>query len=262
MSSFMMTGITDPGCVRDINEDAYLISTENRLAVLADGMGGHLAGEIASAIAVEVVTRELARVIERLATRPEGSELPSITGALATAIVAANQAIIEAARVKPGCEGLGTTVVVALLYGGKLYAGHVGDSRLYRLRGGTLTQLTEDHSMVQEMIRRGFITPEEARTSASKNLVTRALGVEAQVEPDVAEHDCDREDLYFLCSDGVTDVLTDSEIESVLSQRVADPEHALQRMVDEVNRRGGPDNITAILIRVGHHAGRAAGMHS
>lgn len=258
----MMTGITDPGCVRDMNEDAYLISTENRLAVLADGMGGHLAGEVASAIAVEVVTRELGRVIERLTHRPEGSEIPSITGALATAIVAANRAIFQAAREKPECEGMGTTVVVALLYGGKLYAGHVGDSRLYRLRAGALTQLTEDHSMVQEMIRRGFITPEEARVSASKNLVTRALGVEPQVEPDVAEYECDTDDLFLLCSDGVTDVLTDAEIESALAPRLADPEHALARMVEEVNRRGGPDNITAILIRVGNGGEPAAAMNS
>lgn len=251
MTSFVMTGITDPGRVRDINEDAYLVSPESRLAVLADGMGGHLAGEVASAMAVEIVTRELTRFIERLRACPEGSDRPSLAGALATTIDTANRAILEAARDRPECQGMGTTIVVTVMIEGKIYVAHVGDSRLYRLRDGALAQLTEDHSMVQELLRRGFLTPDEARTSSNKNLVTRALGVDMEVQPDITAFDCEAGDLYLLCTDGVTDVLADADIETALRLRAADPDHALRRLVEEANQRGGPDNITAVLVRAG-----------
>lgn len=238
MSNLTMAGLTHPGQVRDRNEDAYLIRPESGLAVLADGMGGHQAGEVASAMAVDLITQH---ILETDAESP--------TAAILQAIHIANEAILEAARSKPEYAGMGTTVVVAQFHGNKLSIVHVGDSRLYLYRGGRLTQITQDHSMVQELLNRGLITEEEARTSANKNLVTRALGVDTAVQPDITEQNFRKEDIYLLCSDGLTDVLTDAEIERILMQHRLTLDEAAQQMVEEVNARGGPDNVSVVLVR-------------
>lgn len=144
---------------------------------------------------------------------------------------------------------MGTTVVVAAFRASKLYVAHVGDSRLYRLRENTLSRLTEDHSMVQELLRQGLITPEEARTSSTRNLVTRALGVDATVRPDVQEYSVQTGDVYLLCSDGLNDVLTDGDIQRMLIDYGANLEETIQKMVMVVNAKGGPDNVSVVAIR-------------
>ncbi len=245
-----MTGITDPGIMRDHNEDALVLRRENGLAVLADGMGGHQAGEVASAMAVDIIERSIGSALDGLAAqRPP--ERRAIKAMVTEAIQQANAAIHGQASSRAECGGMGTTVVVALFSGNRVCIGHVGDSRLYRYRAGHLEQLTEDHSMVQELLRRGLLTPEEARTSTNKNLVTRALGVEPQVQVDINEQGTQKDDVYLLCSDGLSDVLSDSDIELLLRTFGGNLEDAARQMVTEANSKGGPDNISVILIHTG-----------
>ncbi len=251
-----MTGLSDAGILRARNEDCYLIDPDQGLAILADGMGGHLAGEVASAMAVEVIHRSLNEV---LAQAPEKKTrgAPSFEAeALWQAVERANRAIYDASHERPECHGMGTTVVVALVRGNKLYSAHVGDSRLYRQRRGKLAQLTEDHSLVQEMLRDGLISAEQARTSANRNLVTRALGVDPSVQADVGEQTVRKGDVYLLCSDGLSDVVPDVEIERTLMVHDGDFAAAARDMVAQANVRGGPDNISVVLIDVGEAAKR------
>jgi len=251
MSSFEMIGLTDTGMVRDHNEDCFLIVPESGIAILADGMGGHLAGEVASTMAVDQVIQHLlqafaeARKNRRLS--PDGRSLES--RALVEAIKTANAVIHAASLAKPEQAGMGTTIVAVTFNDRRLTVAHVGDSRLYRYRYGALTPVTEDHSMVQELLRRGLITPEEARTSVNRNLVTRALGVDPAVEVDVNEQTFEDGDVYLLCSDGLNDVLTDEEIAAKLAESGGDLTAAARQMIAEVNARGGPDNVSIVLIR-------------
>lgn len=251
MSGLVMTGRTDTGMVREHNEDCFLIVPESGIAMLADGMGGHLAGEVASAMAVDQVTHYLLNTFAqaRQAKVPAGDGDSFEAAALVAAIKTANTAIHDASHAKPEQAGMGTTIVVAAFHDHLLTVAHVGDSRLYRYRNGELTQVTEDHSMVQELLRRGLITPEEARTSVNRNLVTRALGVDPVVEVDVREQTFEDGDTYLLCSDGLNDVLTDEEIAAMLAQHGDSLETATQQMIAEVNARGGPDNVSVVLVR-------------
>jgi len=248
MSSLVMTGRTDPGMVREHNEDCFVIVPESGVAVLADGMGGHLAGEVASAMAIDQVTQYLLHAFSR-GQGPTGNGAPPVPELLVDAIKAANTAIHQASMSRPEQAGMGTTIVAAVFNGDHLTVAHVGDSRLYRYRDGRLEQITEDHSMVQELLRRGLITPEEARTSVNKNLVTRALGVDPVVEVDVRETDLAKGDLYLLCSDGLNDVLTDEEIAAQIAGHPNDLDAAARSMIQQVNERGGPDNVSIVLIR-------------
>lgn len=234
----MMTGLTDPGRMREGNEDCIATHPDMGLAILADGMGGHLAGEVASRMAVDVVARHFAAA--PAAAADAGS-------AIADAIRAANLAIYEAARAKPECAGMGSTIVVVFFAAGRVWVGHVGDSRLYRLRAGALEQLTQDHSVIQELVNRGLFTLEEARQTVAKNLVTRALGVEAGIAPDVSGQATQPGDMYLLCSDGLNEVLTDPEIAAALTQPATELAVTARRLVDLANERGGPDNISVIL---------------
>lgn len=249
MSGLIMTGRTDTGMVREHNEDCFLIVPESGIAMLADGMGGHLAGEVASALAVDKITHHLLKAFaESRRPRAAGGQAFE-TRVLVEAIQGANAAIHQASLTKPEQSGMGTTIVVVSFHDDKLTVAHVGDSRLYRYRQQVLSQLTEDHSMVQELLRRGLISPEEARTSVNRNLVTRALGVDPAVDVDVHEEAVERGDLYLLCSDGLNDVLTDAEIGAMLAQHGADLDGAAQQLIAEVNARGGPDNVSIVLIR-------------
>jgi len=251
MNDLVMTGRTDTGMVREHNEDCFLIMPENGFALLADGMGGHLAGEVASAMAVDQVAQHLMNSLPAGKSRKKKHD-PSPDSALLTdAIKAANRAIHESSIHRPEQAGMGTTIVAVTFRNNHLTVAHVGDSRLYRYRDGQLSQVTEDHSMVQELLRRGLITPEEARTSANKNLVTRALGVDPVVEVDVREQPVEKGDLYLLCSDGLNDVLTDEEIAAVIAAS-DDLEAVTGNLVSEVNARGGPDNVSIVLVRTGH----------
>ena len=245
MNELQMAGLTDPGRVRNKNEDSIAQIPEAGLVVVADGMGGHQAGEVASKLAVDVITRHILGTLAEASAGNGAFESKMIGDALQLA----NRAIYELARQQPEYAGMGSTVVVTVFHGGKLWVGHVGDSRLYRFRDGLLEQVTLDHSVVQELVSRGLVTAEEARLSVNKNLVTRALGVDAAVVPDVGEQALNDEDIYLLCSDGLNDVLADGDIEMMLIEYGRNLEAAARRMVDIANERGGPDNISVILVR-------------
>lgn len=245
MNDLQMVGLTDPGRVRTQNEDSIAVVPEAGLVVVADGMGGHQAGEVASKLAVDVITRH---IVGTLAEAGSGSG--AFEGKMVTdAIQLANRAIYELARNQPDYAGMGSTVVVTVFHGNRLWVGHVGDSRLYRFRDGILEQVTLDHSVVQELVSRGLVTAEEARQSVNKNLVTRALGVDTMVTPDIGEQMLNDEDIYLLCSDGLNDVLADGDIEMMLTEYGRNLEAAARQMVDVANERGGPDNISVVLVR-------------
>ena len=249
MNGLEMAAITDPGVVRSNNEDCVSTDLRNGFAVLADGMGGHKAGEVAANMAIEVITRHLTDFLTKRSEAEAGQVLEPKS--LREAIQLANTAIYQVSKSRPDCAGMGSTVVVAFFYGDIICVGHVGDSRVYRLRGAELTQLTEDHSVVQELLTRGLITQEEAQTAYNKNLVTRALGIEDSVNPDVRERVFRESDLYLLCSDGLNDVLSDEIIKTILVKYGSDLDAAANSMIQEVNSRGGPDNVSVILIRTG-----------
>jgi PPM family protein phosphatase len=209
---------------------------------------------VASGMAVDVVTRHVIDVLARQSSsnkkRKAGTPAPEFK-AVDEAISLANTAIFELSQSSPNCAGMGTTIVVTLFYDDKVCIGHVGDSRLYRFRKDKLELLTEDHSLVQELVTRGLITPEEARNSANKNLVTRALGIEPAVDSHVTEQNVQDQDLYMLCSDGLNDVLPDEITAQILREHSADLQGGIIRLIKEVNARGGPDNVSVILVRTG-----------
>ena len=248
MNVLMMTGKTDTGRMRAKNEDNIAMVPEAGLAVVADGMGGHQAGEVASKLAVDVIAHHM---IEAFSNQAQPGNSAYETKALADAIQQANRAIYDQAHQQSEYAGMGSTVVVAVFNGDKLYVGHVGDSRLYRFRNGLLEQITQDHSVVQELVSRGLATAEEARLSVSKNLVTRALGVDAEVVPDISEESLQDDDIYLLCSDGLNDVLADGDIEMMLMEHRRQIDSAVDYMINTANERGGPDNISVILVRTG-----------
>lgn len=254
MVDLAIAGSTDPGMIRPNNEDRISTTPELGLAVVADGMGGHQAGEVASGMAVDVVTRHLINVFSR-DTPPADEEVADQSSvelrAVGEAIALANTAIFELAQSSPNCSGMGTTVVVTLFHEDKVCIGHVGDSRLYRYRSDTLELITEDHSLVQELVARGLITAEEARNSVNKNLVTRALGIEPTVESQLTEQTLQDQDIYLLCSDGLNDVLPDDVTAQLLKDHGSDLQAAADRLVAQVNARGGPDNVSIVLVRTG-----------
>lgn len=253
VTTLRMAAVTDPGRMRAGNEDSISTRPELGLAVLADGMGGHLAGEVASGMAVEVITRHLVNVFARngFGGGASPNDRSPETRAVDDAIQIANAAVHEASQARPECAGMGSTVVVAVFHQDKVSFGHVGDSRLYRFRAGKLEQLTKDHSVIQELVNRGLLTLAEARASIAKNLVTRALGVDPIVAADLAEQTLQEADIYLLCSDGLNDVLADADIEAHLAAHGKDLDGTARRLVDEANARGGPDNISVILVRTG-----------
>ncbi len=251
MTTVAMAGLTDAGRVRPDNEDCISFHPEIGLAVLADGMGGHQAGEVASRMAVDVMSRYCVDAFANDVRPKPGKSCGTYEGnTLLAAIQAANTAIFEMARHTPEYAGMGATVVTALIQNDKLCVAHVGDSRMYRLRDDRLEQLTRDHSVVQELLSRGLVTPEQARQSISKNLVTRALGVDAAVQVDLNVLSTRPDDLYLLCSDGLNDILADSDIQHLLVAPDADLDDIARRLVDTANSAGGPDNISVILARI------------
>lgn len=262
MITLTMAGLTDPGRVRPENEDCIGFHPEIGLAVLADGMGGHLAGEVASRIAVDVMSRHCVDAFANDA-RPKTGHAAEVyeRNTLRAAIEAANTAIFELARHTPEYAGMGATVATVLIQNDNLCVGHVGDSRVYRQRDGRLELLTQDHSVVQELLNRGLLTPEQARESISKNLVTRALGVDATVQVDLNILPTRADDIYLLCSDGLNDILADSEIQRLLAAIGENLDDAARQLVEAANAAGGPDNISVILARTGgsfHRTRKAA----
>ncbi len=237
----------DIGRVRDNNEDAVAIDEEVALAVLADGMGGYNAGEVASALATSRIHAHFGAWVRQHGAQASDRDL---LHALEACVVETNRAILDRGTRDPHCAGMGTTLVVTLLRDDRLLVGHIGDSRAYRLRGGDLKQITHDHSVMQEHIDLGLITPEQAALSGRRNLVTRALGVEPTVRLEAHLHEVEQGDTYLLCSDGLSDMLPAPAIARLLLQHasLADAGRAL---VDAANEAGGRDNISLILLRAG-----------
>jgi protein phosphatase len=242
-------GQTDTGRVREHNEDTIAADPDAGLLVLADGMGGYNAGEVASGIAVKTITnlvREgLAREDLAAVDRSTGLTRPSIV--LRDAITRANKIIYQTARSQAECEGMGTTVVAALFYDNRISIAHVGDSRLYRQRGSQIAQVTMDHSLLQELVDRGFYSPEEAQRAANKNYVTRALGVEPQVEVEVQEQPVDKGDIFILCSDGLSDMVEDEDIRLTISTFGANLDTVAKQLIQLANENGGRDNVSVVL---------------
>ncbi|MCC5872374.1 MAG: Stp1/IreP family PP2C-type Ser/Thr phosphatase [Gammaproteobacteria bacterium] len=247
-----MAGLTHTGQVREHNEDCIGLRPEVGLLVLADGMGGLKAGEVASAMAVEVITAELEAELEEIpaAGHDEASGYALHSLAVGRAITKANASIFGVAQSQPQCAGMGTTLVVGLFFDNRLTVAHVGDSRMYRLREGVLEQVTSDHSLVQELVDRGFYTPEEARHATNKNIVTRALGIGAAVDVDMHEELALMGDLYLLCSDGLNDMIDDEQIRTILAENRGNLDAAAEILVDAANAEGGRDNVSVLLARV------------
>ena len=249
---------THPGMVRSHNEDSIAADAEIGLAVLADGMGGYNAGEVASGIAVELIRTEMKKSLSN--KNPEelnGQDAEQLIEAHATR---ANTAIYQASQSQPHYSGMGTTLVVALWHDNQISVGHIGDSRLYRLRGGALEQITRDHSLLQEQIDSGMITKEQARHSQNKNLVTRAVGIDPEVETEVHTYSVQPGDVYLLCSDGLSDMVTDEDVQLTLSSLAANLPLAAEQLVQLANDNGGRDNISVILVRIAKDYPARAGL--
>ncbi|WP_284155343.1 Stp1/IreP family PP2C-type Ser/Thr phosphatase [Sulfuricystis multivorans] len=250
-SAIEMVALSDPGRMRRNNEDAVFADARLGLAVLADGMGGHNAGEVASNMAVTAIGSELAHAFETLPPEHLTAEGTShACEVLDDLIRRTNAAIHLAAQQNRRYAGMGATLVVVQFYDNRLAVAHVGDSRLYRWRAGELARLTRDHSLLQEQIDRGMISPEQARHAPNRNLVTRALGVEAEVAVELAEHAVLPDDVYLLCSDGLYDMVDDEEIARALNEFSANLQLCSAQLIQIANRRGGRDNISVILARI------------
>jgi serine/threonine protein phosphatase PrpC len=244
--------ISDVGRKRSANEDSYFADPELNLFVVADGMGGHAAGEVASKIAVESI-QEFIRFTnnDNDITWPyEFDESLSMSGnRLKTAIQSAHSKVLEATSQKKEFQGMATTVVSILVSDKKAQVAHVGDSRAYLVREDKLIQLTSDHSWVNEQLRTGAITSQQARNHPYRNIVTRALGGPNPVDVDVSEEPLQENDIILLCSDGLNTMITDEEILNIINRNKDDLERACQELIDTANQNGGEDNVTAILVK-------------
>lgn len=238
-------GLTDEGLVREHNEDYISWFIESGLVVLADGMGGHNAGEVASELAVTSISDALEEVLS-----PDIKDTSDMDykEAVHEAVVFANDEINQHAKTHPECSGMGTTVVMALFHDKSVILASVGDSRIYRFRKGELEQVTTDHSLVQEMIDNGYMSEEEAMNSTNRNLITRALGIAENVDIDVTQLEIEKDDIYLLCSDGLSDMIDDNQIFSVLVKSREDLERASHELVKLAKEHGGHDNVSVILV--------------
>ena len=243
---------SDVGLRRPHNEDSTITDGRNGLVILADGMGGYKAGEVASALAVTNILYGITNGLKKI----KQGQVDDSTGfcneslLIRDKIIQTNSVIYNTAKADPQCGGMGTTIVVGLFHNNILSIAHVGDSRLYRLRNNELQQVTKDHSLIQELIDRGLYTPEEAHANTPKNLVTRAMGIEADVDVDVVEEAVLPDDIYLLCSDGLNDMVNDEEIHLTLSKYSANLVQTADELVKIANKRGGKDNTSIILVRI------------
>ncbi len=236
---------SDVGRARDNNEDSVAVDAEVGLAVLADGMGGYNAGEVASQMLTSFIKAELGRWLKETGEKAGPAD---VRRAMDICVDNANRAIFNAANTNPRSAGMGTTLVLAVFREDGLLLGHVGDSRAYRLRGGQFTQITRDHSLLQEQLDAGLLTPEEAAYSSNRNLVTRAVGVEDTVMLELHAHEVQPGDLFMLCSDGLSDMLDDDALAQLLINHPSLPE-AAQALIAAANDMGGKDNIAIVLAR-------------
>jgi protein phosphatase len=249
-------GASDVGRKRSHNEDSYLCNDDLRLYAVADGMGGHLGGERASRMAVEILEHEIGDMKKAgLLKRPDhltsGAAHP-LNALLRRAVVEADRHIYETALANPELAGMGTTLTALMFSDGYVHLGHVGDSRAYLYRDGRARQLTEDHSWIQEQVRAGLISPEEAKESRFRNIITRSVGFEPSVEPDLAGIAVQAGDCFVLCSDGLSNYLTIDELGQVLTGHFY--RDVAKVFVDLANDRGGDDNVTCLVVYVGNEA--------
>jgi protein phosphatase len=237
---------TDTGRARDNNEDSVAFDEEMQVAVLADGMGGYNAGEVASGMATAFIKSELHRWLEEAGSVARSKD---VRRAMEICVESANASILHAAHSNSQYTGMGTTLVVGVFREDGLMLGHIGDSRCYRFRAGVLEQITRDHSLLQEQLDAGLVTPEQAQTSNIRNLVTRALGVEESVLLEVNEIPVQVGDVYLMCSDGLSDMVVDSSIAKILATETG-LEHKAQMLIDAANANGGRDNISVLMTEV------------
>ena len=255
--TLFMAGKTDTGLKREHNEDYIAWDAERGLALLADGMGGHKAGDVASRMSVESIEQSLLAAMEQPLPEGGGEEGPSpLAGLLQQAVEKANDAVFAAGEENAQQKGMGTTLVALLLHGDRVLVAHVGDSRLYRLHGRELSAVTRDHSLVRQMLEEGIMSEEEAHDSPFTHVITQAVGVRAAVDAEVQELEAVPGDVYLLCSDGLTDLVDDSEIEATLVAAQGNWERAAQHLVDLANQHGGRDNISVVIVGIGPPRGK------
>lgn len=238
-------GLSDVGCIRELNEDCYCIcgfgdNSERGFCILADGMGGHNAGEVASQNAVKLIAEEMNRLLE--------SGEKEIPGQLSRAVSAANTGVYTMASENPIHRGMGTTVVTAFIDDGTAYVANVGDSRAYAVRDDEIVQITTDHSVVSELVMRGTITKEEARLHPQKNIITRAVGTDKSVRTDIFEYNYSPGDVMIICSDGLSTMLDDNRILEIIKSKKTS-EDTVNSLIAAAKDEGGFDNITVICIR-------------
>ena len=238
---------TDPGRCRENNEDSVAFDEQALVAVLADGMGGYNAGEIASGMATAFIKAELSRWLSEAGAN---AQIRDIRRAMEICVDNANIAIYNSANANPSFAGMGTTLVLGVIKDGRLLVGHIGDSRCYRIRQGRLEQITKDHSLLQEQMDAGLITPEQAAGSPIKNLVTRALGVEQGVMLEVNEFSIEPGDVYLMCSDGLSDMVSDEVIVRIALEDLR-LEPLAEHLILAANECGGRDNISVLLVAAG-----------
>jgi protein phosphatase len=243
--------LTDSGSKRTHNEDSVAADPRLGLVIVADGMGGYKGGEVASALAVNTIMSELESTLERFHTENANmdSEFSLESLAIKDVLELSNSIIYNAAQSQPQYSGMGTTVVLALFYDNRMTIAHVGDSRLYRLRNDVLELVTEDHTLLRELISRGFYSEEEAKESQNKNLVTRALGIESSVEIDIQEDVALPGDIYLLCSDGLNDMVDDRDIHLTLKRYNDSLDTAVAELIQLAKNNGGKDNVSVVLAR-------------
>jgi len=251
-NSLEMATATHTGMVRSHNEDSVNVETDIGLAVLADGMGGYNAGEVASGMATALISDQTKQALMRLDLQKSVEENgePVASALLHDVVARANESIYQAANSQPQYAGMGTTLVVGLFFDNKVTVAHIGDSRCYRLRDNKLEQITRDHSLLQEQIDSGLLTKEAARRSQNKNLVTRALGIEVGADLEVHEHEVQSGDVYLMCSDGLNDMVEDEDIELAVSSLSSNLPLAASQLVQMANDAGGRDNVSVVLIKI------------
>ncbi|MGB4067045.1 MAG: Stp1/IreP family PP2C-type Ser/Thr phosphatase [Nitrospira sp.] len=247
MSSWVGVGQSEIGLVRTLNQDAFAVLDEVGVWAVADGMGGHVGGEVAAQTAIATIQAEARTTSTLLYKDPASSSVEVLTDLLSRA----HDAILNQARSKPKLKGMGTTIVLLAIVSGPAplaYLAHVGDSRAYRLRSGTLTPLTKDHTLIEKYLERGILTVETAKTHPERHVLTRALGVGSTVKPTVTAFPLLPEDLVLLCSDGLTKMLEDEEIRTVFTAGELDPTQVCNRLVTAALDRGGEDNVTVVVV--------------
>lgn len=239
---FTCAGRTDVGVIRTGNEDNYLMEPERGVFIVADGMGGHAAGEVASEMAVKIIAEELEGI--------HGSSDAKAADVMRRAITEANDAIFSRTISEQDKRGMGTTATAMIIMGTRYMIGQVGDSRAYVFRERRLAQLTKDHSYVQEQVDAGYLTPEQARTHPYSNVITRCVGANSDVLPDIYAGTLKASDIYLLASDGLTGMLEDQDLHAIMNSHAKSPRRMVDTLIAEANHRGGLDNITAIIIRI------------